>query len=304
MFKDIVLAVTPSSICENAAEKAFTFASRFDSKLYLLHVCGMEQGWGAMEHLEASGTTARIKENMTEYYKERLCKLPHYEVIVVAGMPHNEILRVARKKNADLIIMGPHTKEHEEKRSKMWGMAGSTLEKVSQRARCPVMIVTMETPGPGDFKNIVAATDLSEPAECAVAYAGQLARHYKAGLTVFNVLEQAGAGNGGRIAQMKERLHTEYGNRLDGIANCAYECVAGDPPVEILALAQKKNADLIIMAHHSKETDPEKAFLGSTVTKVALNSGCPTMSVNKHFDLRCGLMYDQTGAVIEAESVV
>lgn len=303
MFKDIVLAVTPSSICENAAEKAFTFASRFDSKLYLLHVCGMEQGWGAMEHLEASGTTARIKENMTEYYKERLCKLPHYEVIVVAGMPHNEILRVARKKNADLIIMGPHTKEHEEKRSKMWGMAGSTLEKVSQRARCPVMIVTMETPGPGDFKNIVAATDLSEPAECAVAYAGQLARHYKAGLTVFNVLEQAGGENGGRIARMKERLHDEYGGRLDGIANCSYECVVGDPPVEILALAQKKNADLIIMAHHSRETDPEKAFLGSTVTKVALNSGCPTMSVNKHFDLRCGLMYDQTGAVAEAATV-
>jgi hypothetical protein len=24
---------------------------------------------------------------MTEYYKERLCKLPHYEVIVVAGIP-------------------------------------------------------------------------------------------------------------------------------------------------------------------------------------------------------------------------
>ncbi|NMC50602.1 MAG: universal stress protein [Desulfovibrio sp.] len=304
MFKDIVLAVTPSSICENAAEKAFTFASRFDSKLYLLHVCGMEQGWGAMEHLEASGTTARIKENMTEYYKERLSKLPHYEVIVVAGMPHNEILRVARKKNADLIIMGPHTKEHEEKRSKMWGMAGSTLEKVSQRARCPVMIVTMETPGPGDFKNIVAATDLSEPAECAVAYAGQLARHYKAGLTVFNVLEQAGGENGGRIARMKERLHAEYGGRLDGIAGCSYECVVGDPPVEILALAQKKNADLIIMAHHSRETDPEKAFLGSTVTKVALNSGCPTMSVNKHFDLRCGLMYDQTGAVVAAETVV
>ncbi|MFZ5810913.1 MAG: universal stress protein [Thermodesulfobacteriota bacterium] len=304
MFKDIVLAVTPSSICENAAEKAFTFASRFDSKLYLLHVCGMEQGWGAMEHLEASGTTARIKENMTEYYKERLSKLPHYEVIVVAGMPHNEILRVARKKNADLIIMGPHTKEHEEKRSKMWGMAGSTLEKVSQRARCPVMIVTMETPGPGDFKNIVAATDLSEPAECAVAYAGQLARHYKAGLTVFNVLEQAGGENGGRIARMKERLHAEYGGRLDGIAGCSYECVVGDPPVEILALAQKNNADLIIMAHHSRETDPEKAFLGSTVTKVALNSGCPTMSVNKHFDLRCGLMYDQTGAVAAAETVV
>jgi hypothetical protein len=39
---------------------------------------------------------------------------------------------------------------------------------------------------------------------------------------------------------MKERLHDEYGGRLDGIANCSYECVVGDPPVEILALAQKR----------------------------------------------------------------
>jgi nucleotide-binding universal stress UspA family protein len=307
MFKDIVLAVTPSSICESAAEKAFEFASRFDSKLYLLHVCGMEQGWGAIETLEASGAAKRIEENMKEYYKERLCKLPHCEVMVVAGIPHNEILRVARKKNADLVIMGPHTKEHAEKRSKMWGMAGSTLERVSQKARCPVMIVTKEAPGPMDFKNIVAATDFSEQAECAVAYAGQMARHYKAKLTVFNVLEPGEAlpsENGDRTVPMRERLQSEYGPRLVGVNDCSYECVVGDPPMEILDMTQKQHADLLIMAHHSKETDPEKAFLGSTVTKVALNSSCPTMSVNRHFDLRCGLMYDQTGAVTTAETAV
>jgi len=307
MFKDIVLAVTPSSICENAAEKAFAFASRFESKLYLLHVCGMEQGWGAIETLEASGAAERIKENMAAYYKDRLCKLPHCEVMVVAGIPHNEILRVARKKNADLIIMGPHTKEHAEKRSKMWGMAGSTLERVSQKARCPVMIVTREAPGASDFKNIVAATDFSEQAECAVAYAGQMARHYKAGLTVFNVLDPSEAlasGGGDRAAITRTRLRDEYEPRLQGLKECSYECVVGDPPMEILDMSQKRQADLLIMAHHSKETDPEKAFLGSTVTKVALNSNCPTMSVNRHFDLRCGLMYDQTGAVAEAEAAV
>ncbi|NDY55494.1 universal stress protein [Desulfovibrio sulfodismutans] len=305
MFKDIVLAVTPSSICENAAEKAFSFASRFESKLYLLHVCGMEQGWGAMEHLETSGVVDRIRENMKEYYKERLCKMPNCEVIVVAGISHNEILRVARKKNADLIIMGPHTKEHAEKRSKMWGMAGSTLERVSQRARCPVMIVTRETPGDGDFKNIVAATDLSEQAGCAVAYAGQLARHYKAGLTILNVLESSKiypSDIRDQIEKTRTRLQGEYGARLEGLKDCSFECAVGDPPMEILDVAQKKKADLVIMAHHSKETDPEKAFLGSTVTKVALNCGCPTMSVNRHFDLRCGMMYDQTGQVVEATS--
>ncbi len=305
MFKDIVLAVTPSAICENAAEKAFDFASRFESKLYLLHVCGLEQGWGAMEHLEASGAADRIREKMKEYYKDRIRDLSHCEVLVVAGIPHNEILRVARKKNADLIIMGPHTKEHAEKRSKMWGMAGSTLERVSQRARCPVMIVTKEAPKALDFKSILAATDFSEQAECAVAYAGQLARHYKAGLTVFNVLEpgeEFPAEADRRMEYARRRLEEEYGPRLAGVKNQAYVCAYGDPPMEILDMSQKTKADLVIMAHHSKETDPEKAFLGSTVTTVALNSGCPTMSVNRHFDLRCGLMYDQTGAVTTAEA--
>jgi hypothetical protein len=72
--------------------------------------------------------------------------------------------------------------------------------------------------------------------------------------------------------------------------------------MEILKKAQQGNVDLVIMAHHSKEQDPEKAFLGSTVVQVALNATCPTMSVNHHFDLRCGLMYDQTGAVVQAEA--
>ena len=48
--------------------------------------------------------------------------------------------------------------------------------------------------------------------------------------------------------------------------------------------------------------DPEEAFLGSTVVQVSVNAPCPTMSVNRHFDLRCGLMYDQTGQVVEVSA--
>jgi nucleotide-binding universal stress UspA family protein len=51
--------------------------------------------------------------------------------------------------------------------------------------------------------------------------------------------------------------------------------------VEILKFARWKTADLIIMAHHSKETDPEKAFLGSTVVRVAMSATCPVVSVNR-----------------------
>jgi len=315
MFKDILLAITPSELCDCAADAAFHFAQRFDSKLAIVHVCGMSQGWGDMEFLESSGEVNKIRASVEDYYKDKLKGLSNYEIKVVPGVPHAEILRIARKMNSDLVIMGPHTKEYAERRSRVWGMAGSTLEQVSQRSRCPVMIVTRATPyGEHNFFNIVAGTDFSEQADCAVYYGGQIARHYKASLTVFNCVELP--SESGRVslsqpeiqravADAKERLEERYGEKLRGIKNCTFEAWEGSPAMEILKLARMRDANLILMAHHTREKDPEKAFLGSTVVQVALNSICPTMSVNKHFDLRCGLMYDQSGEVTaETEATV
>ena len=42
--------------------------------------------------------------------------------------------------------MGPHEKKTDEEIPKRWGTAGSNLEKVSQRARCPVMVVSEQVP--------------------------------------------------------------------------------------------------------------------------------------------------------------
>ncbi|WP_319543897.1 universal stress protein [uncultured Pseudodesulfovibrio sp.] len=300
MFKDIIVGVTPTGIDNCAVQAAMEFARKFESKLYLVHVAGMAQGWGSIETLEPSGETSRIKEQITDAYAEMLEGIPDSQIIVVPGIPHNEILRLARKKNTDLIVMGPHTKEYEETRSKMWGMTGSTLERVSQKARCPVMIVHKDVVCKEPlYSNILVATDFSEQAECAVSYGGQMARQYKANLKVMHVVE-----NGNSHSDVIGRLEEVYGPRLDGIGECVFDACRGKPSMEILRMGNQSNADLIIMAHHSKESDPEKAFLGSTVTQVALNAPCPTMSVNRHFDLRCGLMYDQTGATVQTEAMV
>ncbi len=301
MFKDIVLAITPSEICEHAAERAFAFAQRFESTLTVVHVTGMEQGWGEMEFLECSGETSRIKTNIEEFYADKLKLCPNHKVMVTAGVPHNEILRVARKVNADLIIMGQHTKQYTEKRSRMWGMAGSTLERVSQRARCPVMIVTRETPAEDSqhMTRFLAATDFSKQAECAVAYGGQLCRHYNGQLIVFHVLDgnDMDSYRAVKVNNMREHMEKEFSHILRGVNNVHYDCAGGEPAMEILRMARTHDVDLILMAHHSKEKDPERAFLGSVVVQVALNSASPTMSINRHFDLRCGMMYDQSGDV-------
>jgi len=92
-------------------------------------------------------------------------------------------------------------------------------------------------------------------------------------------------------------LQEEFDYLLRGVPKVEYLCEYGHPAMEILKLARNRNADLVLMAHHSKEKDPEKAFLGSVVVQVALNSASPTMSINRYFDLRCGMMYDQQGGV-------
>ena len=48
----------------------------------------------------------------------------------------------------------------------------------------------------------------------------------------------------------------------------------------IASCAEEEQADLIVMAHHTREIDPELALLGSTVEQVVLRSSCPVASVN------------------------
>jgi nucleotide-binding universal stress UspA family protein len=76
---------------------------------------------------------------------------------------------------------------------------------------------------------------------------------------------------------------------MQGLPGCSIHSSEGDPALEILKWARKVRADVILMAHHSREQEPEAAYLGSTVAKVALNAMCPTMSINRHFDMRCAL---------------
>lgn len=291
MFQDIVLALTPSEACECAVDTAIAFAQRFESKLTILHVYEQEHGgWGEADYFMNSADMKKLGGAIEEHYCEKLKGLDNCKVLVVPGVPHIEIRRVARSQDADLIIMGSPAKESLEHRSL------SNLELVSQKARCPVMIVTQPTPyGEQKFLNILVATDFSPEAACAVSYGGQLAQLYKANLTLFHALDiEPGQMTQKEIVklidQSKERLATEYAERLRGIKNMRYECCEGRPPMEILKLARGLDSNLIMMAHHSRSRDPETALFGSTLAQVASNSNCPTLSINRHFDMRCSMM--------------
>jgi nucleotide-binding universal stress UspA family protein len=292
MFKNIMAPVTPSAYCERSADTAIAFAQRFEANLVLLHVYGSEHRWGEAELLTSTEELEKIRASIAKHFAEKLKGVTSQSIMVTQGVPHVEILRAAREMESDLIVMCPYRKEVAEREKTLWARVGSTMERVAQQAHCPVMLVPRATPyGEHVFRTIVAATDFSMAAGHVVDYAGQMARHYNANLTVLNVLDtdttardMTQEGIGREISERKKRMAVEYGGILRDIKACAYECWEGQPAVEILKLARTENADLILMAHQG-EADPEKALLGSTVALVAGKATCPVISLNHHFTL-------------------
>jgi nucleotide-binding universal stress UspA family protein len=87
----------------------------------------------------------------------------------------------------------------------------------------------------------------------------------------------------GRIAAARAKIDKDYLPQLKDFDKYTVEIWEGTPYVEVLKFARERKADLIVMAHHAREIDPEEALMGSTVEQVVLRSACPVASVN-HMD--------------------
>lgn len=299
MFKKILFATTSSPICNDASNVAIELAKKHNSKLYIFHVLGFPtRGFGSHvvdfktgEHEYYSPEyVSRIKEEIEKTYAAQLKELDNYTIETLAGVPHTEILRLARKEEVDLIVMGPHTKE--DKGALLYrSMLGSTMQGVTQKARCPVMIVSRPVPKEKlEFKKVVFGTDFSKPSDAAFIFAYDLAKKLGSMLYLFHALDITpgiGAAIYGQneidksLHGIKDRIKENYVSKMEGFDNYNIRSWEGIPYMEIVKFARRKEADLIVMAHHSKEKDPDKAIIGSTLEQVVLRANCPVVSLNR-----------------------
>ena len=301
MYKKILFATTASPVCDNAAKVAFDMSGKYDADLYVFHVLGVPtRGFspfvtdvrtGDEEETHDANYIDLVKEEIANTYDKLLevCDKCHVEAVV--GVPHREILRKARQEDADLIVMGANSRQEEVGASRYRAVAGSTMRKVAKAARCPVVIISRPcTTCWKLFSNIVFATDFSKAAESAFQYAMKSAMAVGAKLYLFHAVDVPTSGGlppsqeevEARVAEARKKMKEKYLYQLkeNNYENYEVAIWEGTPYVEILKYARDKQADLIVMAHHTKDVDPEEAELGSTVEQVVLRSACPVASVN------------------------
>lgn len=299
MYEKILFATTSSAVCYDASNVAFELAKKHHSRLYIFHTLGFPtHGFGAFvvgfktgeREYYSQEYIGKVKEEIEKTYADALNGLEDYVIETWAGVPHTEILRLARKEDVDLIVMGPHARE--EKGALVYrDIVGSTMQAVTLKARCPVMIVGCPVPKEKlEFANIVFGTDFSKASDAAFLLAYEIAKKLGSKLYLFHAVDIAPSAGRAihaqeeiekRLEEAKEKIRDSYVTRMGGFENYEISAWEGIPYVEIVKFARINEADLVVMAHHSTERDPEKALLGSTVEQVVLRANCPVVSVNR-----------------------
>jgi nucleotide-binding universal stress UspA family protein len=293
MFKKILLATSGAPSTFGAARVAFDMAKRYGAEVVVFNVMGVPTKAFSQvvndvrtgEEIEVDDEyRAWVEEELKSTFEKQIESVEYAKIVTTTGVPSREILRAARAEDADLIVMGASSGDSSAYRK---GYPGSTLQRVAKAARCPVMTVHRETASYwGGFGNIVFATDFSKQAENAFKFALNSAKELGCDLTLFHALDISGKvldqnAIEDKLIAARTRIRETYGPLMGDFKDFDIEVWEGVPYVEIVKIARERSADLIVLAHHSRELDPELASLGSTLEQVILRAGCPVVSVSK-----------------------
>jgi len=287
MFKKILFATDGSETCNNAAKVAFALAALEEAKLIVFHVIG-EPSRGNSAFITDNRTTEKqemdsdyvewVVEEMKNTYGELLENSENVTVEAPVGQIHREILRHAREKDVDIIIMGAHTKDSSMSR------VGSNIEKITKTSKCPVLVINRPCPSyQSFFNNIVFVTDFSEKSDHAFELSLKLAGELNSKFHFFHAFDISRSETRRMsqvklesvIKQIKKRIQRKYLDNLRGLEKLGLQVWEGTPYIEILKFAREKNAELIVMAYHN----PSKEELGGVTQQIILRSACPVIFV-------------------------
>ncbi len=197
------------------------------------------------------------------------------EYIAHEGNPLEEIMKAAKSKDADLIVVG-------KKKTKSKGVSHDKLARASY---CDILIVTEASKT--DIKNILVATDFSKHSKLALTKAIDLADHSNAQINLLHVYHVPhGYSKTGKsfeeFAQiMKENAQKDCEEFLSDVdlkgveINPIYVLADSDDDYEhIITSANASKADLIVVGAKGR-TNLSAFFVGSITEKLIHHSDIP-----------------------------
>ena len=154
------------------------------------------------------------------------------------------------------------------------------------------------------LRNILVATDFSEPAEAATDYGQELARTYGATLHVMHVIEDILAAYASDVSSelpaIQESIAAAAARHVDSLAVPGHETFrkvivrSASVSSAITQYAKANAIDLIIVGTHGRGA-VSRFLMGSVAERVVRTAPCPVLTVHAH-ERRFGFADDATTA--------
>lgn len=278
MFERILVPVDARP-GDGPSHRALGIARRFDSELHVLHVIdpqGLvgEDRSAIRESLEPVGREAidRVADRAEEVGIHPVRELRQ-------GTADRVIVEYADEHDIDLLVMGTHARGGSSD-----PRLGSSTERVVLASRSPVLAVPRREDSERDgIDVIVIATDGSDASERAAERGLHLAEAYDATVEVVYVVDTETY----HLSDAPRRitgLLKEGGRRaMEAITEATDRPVTtalrrGIPEEELLAFAEDRDADLVVMGVSGRGGAGNR-FLGSTTARVLRHSSRPILTV-------------------------
>ena len=206
------------------------------------------------------------------------------DICIETGIPHKEILRVAKEEKVDLIAMGKRGLGLKDRI-----LLGSNTNKVLRMANAPVLAVRHKKGDKIDIKKILVPTDLSELTSISLDFAIDIANRFNSTIYLLHILELHHSyeiSTSKIIEELRVLALKELRSYLNKIPK---EKTKGINIQEMVTLylrawfgivnfAEENGIDLIIMTTHGRK-GLVRFMLGSTAEKVISESPCPVLTI-------------------------
>jgi nucleotide-binding universal stress UspA family protein len=261
-------------------------ANAFDANVHVLHVILPDSYTGmALEMAPAViGAREEFAKAGMQSLESSLNGITLHPLLVRGMALWPAVEEVIQKHEIDLIIVGTSGKTGGSKL-----ILGSVAEEIFRRSPVPVMTVGPSVPIKstyyGQFGRVLFATDLTSPSRSAAPYALSFAEENDADLILLHVAgtpETSRKKNRQKLSVAEAMHHLEKLVPPDAAFWCRPELLVeyGEPAERIVAVARKREVDLIVLGVRNTRHPQAAAHLGgSTAYGVIANAPCPVVTV-------------------------
>jgi nucleotide-binding universal stress UspA family protein len=270
--------LAPTDLSESsipALRYARFFADRFAAKLTVMYTDPIVYPVDFAAPTETLAITAkpeheaRLRKEVERHAAPAMNERP-YEIEVTIGQPIPAIVSAARRRGAELIVMGTHLR-HGWRRT----LLGSVSDGVLHAAECPVLTVANRESRIATISNILCPVNFSDVARESLHVAARLAATFNARLTLVHVLESEEAAN---AAVDEKTVRRWVAPELQDMCTYRELVVRGGPAERVLDCADDLGADLLVIgAQHKLFRDA--TVIGTTTERLIRFSSCPVLVV-------------------------